>query len=155
MVSLSGLNDLLAQQSWTIIECDSVLDFWEGLISFEDVYDLILETELSSYDNPKGITDSEIKLQTDKVLKQLTKRFFHACPLAKKPEHLRQPPALVVLPAGNSTGIAGIVFKADHAGATYICFRTRYLKFWKMWFELQDEKINETIKLDWNKRTDS
>jgi hypothetical protein len=60
-------------------------------------------------------------------------------------EHLRQPSAFVILPAGNSTAIAGIVLKADDKGATYICFPSRYLNFGKLWFEIQNEKISDLL----------
>ncbi len=89
----------------------------------------------------------ELKLKIDIVLQQLINRFVFVCPHASKSEHLRQPPAFVILPAGNSTAIAGIVFKADDKGATYICFPNRYLNFWKLWFEIQNEKISDTLNL--------
>ena len=56
-------------------------------------------------------------------------------------EHLRQPSALAILPAGNSTAIAGIVFKADDKGATYICFPSRYLIFWSCGLKYQMKKL--------------
>ena len=58
---------------------------------------------------------------------------------------MRQPSAFVILPAGNSTAIAGIVFKADDKGVTYICFPSRYLIFWELWFEIQNEKISNLL----------
>jgi len=54
---------------------------------------------------------------------------------------LRQPSALAILPAGNSTAIAGIVFKADDKGATYICFPSRYLIFWSCGLKYQMKKL--------------
>ena len=80
-------------------------------------------------------------------MQELINRFVFVCPHASKSEHLKQPPAFVILPAGNSTPIADIVFKADDKGATYICFPSRYLNFWKLWFEIQNEKISDTLNL--------
>jgi hypothetical protein len=147
MLDLNGLFNLLNEHSFIAIECYTCLDFWTGLVSFQDVYDLIHGDELYLAEvNQEEITHLELKLKIDIVLRQLTERFIFACPYASEVRDLRQPPAFVVMPAGEATAIVGIVFKLDNNGTTYICFPYRYLKFWKLWLEMQNEEISDVIQ---------
>jgi hypothetical protein len=147
MLDLNGLFDLLNEHSFIAIQCSTCLDVWTGLVSFEDVYDLIHGEELYlAHANKREITHLELKLKIDIVLRQLTDRFILACPYAREVNELRQSPAFVVMPAGEATAIAGIVFKLSNNGTTYICFPYRYLKFWKLWLEMQNEEISDVIQ---------
>jgi hypothetical protein len=147
MLSLNGLFKLLNEHSCIAIECYSILDFWTGLVSFQDVYDLIHDDELCLAElNQEEITPLELKLKIDIVLRQLTDRFIFACPYASEVRDLRQSPAFVVMPAREATAIVGIVFKLDNNGTTYICFPYCYLKFWRLWLEMQNEEIREVIQ---------
>jgi hypothetical protein len=110
MVNLKGLINLLNEHSWTAIECFSILDFWTGLVNSQDIYELIRDDELLSCEDQTEMIHLELKLKIDIVLQQLINRFVSVCPHTSKSEHLRQPPAFVILPAGNSTAIAGIAF---------------------------------------------
>jgi hypothetical protein len=111
------------------------------------VYDLIHGEELYlAHANKREITHLELKLKIDIVLRQLTDRFIFACPYAREVNELRQSPAFVVIPAGEATAIVGIVFKLSNNGTTYISFPYRYLKFWKLWLEMQNEEISEVIQ---------
>jgi len=147
MLNLNGLFDLLHEASFIAIQCSTCLDVWTGLVSFEDVYNLIHSEELYlAQANKQEITPLELKLKIDIVLRQLTDRFILACPYAREVNELRQSPAFVVMPAGEATAIAGIVFKLNNNGTTYICFPYRYLKFWKLWLEMQNEEISDVIQ---------
>lgn len=138
MISLSidGFKDLLNVQHWKIVEFLGILDDWTGLVDFDDA------VFFDGYED--DVERLQVQLKVNVLLHQITDRFLSSCRFASKHTDLRHPGAFVVLPNPNTatTVIAGIVFKIDNGGLTYICFPQEYQQLWEIWFELCSEKID-------------
>lgn len=134
--TVDGLKILLAVPHWTIVEFSGVLDHWTGLVDFEDTF------FFDDYEDDAERLQVQVKVNV--LIHQITDRFLSACRFANNHSELRHPGAFVILPApgAGTTMIAGMVFKLDNGGMTYICFPQEYQQLWEVWFGLCSEKID-------------
>ncbi|MUG92842.1 hypothetical protein F7734_10430 [Scytonema sp. UIC 10036] len=126
----------------------SPLDFWDGLIPFEEIPTII--SRMENWDLPDVKLNERLNavVSIQSILRELTHKLLLACPYASSPKDLRHSPYLSVLPSDCYTLIAGIVFKLDNNGTTYIACPSHYRDFWLMWLQLTGTYLMDMVEID-------
>ncbi len=124
------------------------LDFWDGLVSFEEIPTIIYHMEC--LDSPDVDLNQHLKavVSIQSILRELTNKLLLICPYASDPKDLRHCPYVSVLPSDCNTLIAGIVFKLDNNGTTYIACPNHYRDFWLMWLQLTGIYLVDIVETD-------
>ncbi len=145
-ISREGLTKL-KQSSLCLLEI-SPLDFWDGLVSFEEIPTIIYQMECL---DPLDVDlNQHLKaiVSIQSILRELTNKLLLICPYASDLKDLRHCPYFSVLPSECNTLIAGIVFKLDNNGTTYIACPNHYRDFWLTWLQLTGTCLEDLIEID-------
>ena len=151
-----GLESLTEEVKWAIVETFGILDGWTGLISFDDVNNILCsqreeyDRDVASLSELGSVVDLapahlDMQMKIASALQKLISDFVAVCPYATDSTCLRHSPAFVIMPhfSASVTMIVGIVFKLDNNGTTYLYCPRYLLPLWKDWFKLCGEQQNK------------